>query len=121
MSGWQLVFPRHFYDTFPTVALVPPFNEHLMRDFGAAGLGIAVVLAAAVAWPIVRLTLIALAAYLVYAVPHLLFHVSHLEHHSSSDVAFVLASVGGSVAAPAVLMVATIAARVRKVDAAARE
>ncbi|MGH3532954.1 MAG: hypothetical protein ACRDUT_18910, partial [Mycobacterium sp.] len=35
--------PRVFYDDFPWVSLVPPFSEHLMRDFGAMNLALGVV------------------------------------------------------------------------------
>lgn len=121
VSLWQAALPKHFYDTFPTVALTPPYSEHLMRDFGTAGLGIAVVLTAAAAWPSTRLTLVALASYLVFSVPHLVFHASHLEHFSPTDTAFVLASVGGSVAVPVALVIVTAVAGVRERDVAARE
>ena len=41
---WILLAPRGFYDTFPTgpaewVSPLPPFNEHLLRDYGAGGPG----------------------------------------------------------------------------------
>ena len=121
VSLWQALLPRQFYDNFPTVALTPPYSEHLMRDFGFAGLAIAVVLAAAVAWPSARLTLVALVAYLAFAVPHLVFHLGHLAYFSAAETAFVLASVGGSVVLPAMLVIATGRVAAREKDAAARQ
>ena len=55
VAVWILLAPRGFYDTFPTgpaewVSPLPPFNEHLLRDFGAAGLGLAVLAVLAAVW-----------------------------------------------------------------------
>ena len=40
---WQLVVPESFYRDFPTVSLAPPFNEHLMRDFGGANVALGII------------------------------------------------------------------------------
>ncbi|MFC4019002.1 hypothetical protein ACFOW4_13775 [Micromonospora sp. GCM10011542] len=39
-SVWQYVFPRSFYDDFPTVRLDPAYNEHLVSDVGGLGLAL---------------------------------------------------------------------------------
>jgi hypothetical protein len=49
---WALLAPASFYARFPVsghawVAQLPPYNEHLVRDFGALNLALAVPLAAA--------------------------------------------------------------------------
>jgi hypothetical protein len=106
---WMQFFPRGFYSDFPTVDLTPPFSEHLMRDFGGATLGLAVVVAAAAVWMERRLVIVALVAYLVYSVPHLAFHLGHLHHASSLDVAFIVLTLGGSVLLP--IAVLTLAVR----------
>jgi hypothetical protein len=82
LGVWLALFPASFYNNVPTVDWTPPYSEHLFRDFGDATLGLAVLLiAAAVRFERV-LVLVALVAYLVYAVPHLVFHLGHLEGDS---------------------------------------
>ena len=68
---WTLLFPASFYDHVPTVDLTPPYSEHLLRDFGGATLGLAVVLTAAAIWLERRLVVVALLAYLSFSAPHL--------------------------------------------------
>ena len=102
---WTQFFPASFYADFPTVDLTPPFSEHLFRDFGGATLGLAIVLGAAAVWLEKRLVIIALLAYLAFAVPHLLFHVSHLDGATGAEVAFLVVSLGASVVLPVVLIV----------------
>ena len=109
---WMQFLPESFYADFPTVDLTPPFSEHLMRDFGGASLGLAVVITAAAVWMDARLVVIALVAYLVYAIPHLVFHLGHLHDASPADTSFIIVSLGGSVLLPAaVLALAVIDAR----------
>ena len=79
---WTLVFPASFYHDVPTVDWTPPYSEHLFRDFGSTTLGIGIVVAAAAYWLERRLVFVALAAYLAYSVPHLIFHAEHLEGDS---------------------------------------
>ncbi len=113
-GSWMQVFPQSFYRDFPTVDLTPPFSEHLMRDFGGASLGLAVVLVAAAIWMDDRLVAVALIAYLVYAIPHLVFHLTHLHHATAADTTFIAVSLGGSVVLPAlVLALARVDARRR--------
>lgn len=102
---WMQFLPESFYSDFPTVDLTPPFSEHLMRDFGGASLGLAVVITAAAVWLDARLTVIALVAYLVYSVPHLVFHLTHLHAATTADSAFIAVSLGGSVLLPGVTLV----------------
>jgi len=87
---WALPAPRAFYDGFPLpghpwVALLPPYNEHLVRDVGAFNLALTVVLVAA-AWTLEpTLVRVALVALLVYAVPHTIFHAGHLDGFPPGD------------------------------------
>jgi hypothetical protein len=74
---WQYFAPRSFYIGVPTVAAAPPFNAHLMSDIGGLNLAMAVLLAAAAWLAEGSLIRVALAAYLVYSVSHLLFHATH--------------------------------------------
>ncbi len=104
LASWQAFLPRSFYDDFPTVDLMPPYNEHLMRDFGSASLGIGIVLAAAALWPETRLVIVALVAYLAFALPHLVFHLGHLHGASAADAAFIVSTVTASVVVPLALL-----------------
>jgi hypothetical protein len=87
---WSLFLPRSFYDTFPApghnwVALLPPYNEHLLRDFGALNLALVVLLGTAAAIAERRLTFTALAAAIVVEVPHMIFHTTHLQNFPPAD------------------------------------
>ncbi len=50
----------------------------------------------------------ALCAYLVFAVPHLIFHATHLEHFDTASALTALAGLAVSVALPAALLTLTI-------------
>src|SRR5436305_8891748 len=79
---WALAAPRSFYGDFPArgqhwVSAFAPYNEHLVRDYGAAFLAITA-LAAIAAWiGDRRLMIVALVVWLIAAVPHLVFHAAH--------------------------------------------
>jgi hypothetical protein len=86
---WALFAPRSFYDDFPGggrrwVAVDGPFNEHLLRDVGALNLALAVVALAAVLRP-GRFARVCGIAHLVWTVPHLFYHSTHLDVFSTSD------------------------------------
>jgi hypothetical protein len=101
---WTLAFPESFYGDVPTVDLTPPFSEHLMRDFGGATLGLALVLGAAGIWLERRLVVVALLAYLAFSVPHLVFHVGHLDGASDLEAAVLVVLLVASVVVPAGLL-----------------
>lgn len=89
-GGCQFFFPRHFNDNFPLpghhwVAMMPPYNEHLIRDVGALNLALLLVLVVAAVTLERTMVRTALAAFLVFAVPHGIFHQFHLEHFPPAD------------------------------------
>ncbi|GAA1601097.1 hypothetical protein [Kribbella karoonensis] len=91
---WLSIVPKTFYDHVPTVNWTPPYSDHLFHDFGGASLGLGIVLAAAAIRFDRFLTAVALIAYLVYAGPHLAFHLGHLENGQgllSTGLAVILA------------------------------
>ncbi|MFC7816437.1 MULTISPECIES: hypothetical protein [unclassified Streptomyces] len=100
---WIVLLPELFWK-WPWVSHLPPYNEHLLRDFGGASLALAVVLCAAVAAMERRLVLTALVAYLVSAVAHLLYHARHLEPLSAASAAGFMVLLGAAVLLPAVLV-----------------
>jgi hypothetical protein len=90
VGGWAAAWPRWFYDDFPWpghpwVGPLPAYNEHLIRDFGGMNLAMAVVFGVAAATLDRRLAGTALVAYLVFAVPHLVFHLNHLRPFGPVD------------------------------------
>ena len=79
LGVWAQWFPINFYTRVPTVAATPPYSEHLLRDFGGAAAAMGVVLGAATVVLERRLVVVALASYLVFSVPHTVFHLGHLQ------------------------------------------
>ncbi|MFI0574244.1 hypothetical protein [Streptomyces tendae] len=100
---WIVLLPELFWK-WPWVSHLPPYNEHLLQDFGGASLALAVVLCAALATMERRLVLTALVACLVSSVTHLLFHARHLEPLSAGSAAGFMALLGAAVLLPAVLV-----------------
>lgn len=99
--------PLAFYRYVPWVDLVPPFSEHLMRDYGAMNLSLALVFVVAAMTMERRMVRIALAAYLLLAVPHLIFHVTHLDHFTTAAAAAQTSVLAVAVLLPAVLLFLT--------------
>jgi hypothetical protein len=76
--------PRSFYDHVPWVDLAPPYAEHLMRDYGAMNLALGLVFVVAAITMDRLMVRTALAAYAIFAIPHLLFHVTHHQHYTTT-------------------------------------
>jgi hypothetical protein len=94
---WALLLPRAFYDDFPLpgsdwVSTLGPYNEHLVRDYGALNLAMAVLLLSAGVLLERRLAQVALATWLVFGVPHFVFHLGQTHHFSPGSN---LAQLGG--------------------------
>lgn len=109
---WQLLLPRVFYDVGPVpghawVALLPPYNEHLMRDVGALNLSVAVVLVVAAVTLERRLTRIALVSYLVFSLPHFVFHTTHLQHFPPGEAVGQTIALAIAVLLPVALLLST--------------
>ena len=90
VSVWILIAPKGFYDTFPGggthwVSALPPYNEHLERDFGATGLGLAVLAGLAAWWMDRRVVQAAAISLLVAGLPHFIYHLTTTGHYSTGD------------------------------------
>ena len=84
-----------------------PYNEHLVRDYGGLNLALGVLLVFAAVMLERRLVQASLVAWLVYAVPHFVFHVTQVHHFSLGDNLAQLSSLGFQVLLPLVLLVLT--------------
>jgi hypothetical protein len=104
VGAWNQFAPESFYRNFPTVDLTPPFSEHYARDFGGATLGIAALLVVAAIRPRGGFVLPATIAYSVFAIPHFIFHLEHLEGASLGQ-AVLLTTANAAVALLGVLVI----------------
>jgi hypothetical protein len=111
LSGglWALLVPRAFYEDFPLpgrdwVSTLGPYNEHLVRDYGALNLALTVLLVAAAVLLERRLVQVALLTWLVFATPHFVFHLGQTHHFSASSNAEQLGGLGLVVLLPVVLL-----------------
>jgi len=111
MSGglWALLFPRSFYGDFPLpggdwVSTLGPYNEHLIRDYGALNLAMAVLLLAAGVLLERRLAQVALVTWLVFEVPHFGFHLGQTHHFSEGSNLSQLGGLALLIVLPLVLL-----------------
>jgi hypothetical protein len=79
---WASVAPKNYFESFPGggrtwVALDGPYNEHLMRDYGALNLGLAAVAICALIFASRPLVIAIAIAEIVYTLPHVVYHLSH--------------------------------------------
>jgi hypothetical protein len=114
VSGvWASVSPRGFYDDFPGggsqwVAADGPYNEHLVRDFGALNLALTVVTVVALV-TLARAAVIAAAgAWIAYTVPHLVHHVRHRDVYDTADQVGTIGALVLALVLPAVVLVAEL-------------
>ena len=94
---WATFAPRGFYDDFPGfgrvwVAVDGPYNEHLVRDFGAMNLALAFVTIVALVGLHRQMVNTALGAWLLFSVPHLVYHLRHLDVFGTGDAVAVAVS-----------------------------
>jgi len=107
---WAGAFPRSFYDDFPGfgrvwVAVDAPYNEHLVRDVGTLTLALAVLVLLAAVHTTPLLVGVAAGVNLVNAVPHLVYHLRHLEVYDTTDQVANVVALGSAVLVPLALLV----------------
>lgn len=83
---WALFLPRSFHGDFPFpgrgwVSALGPYNGHLVVDVGAMYLALGVLLMAAAISLGGELVRVSLVAWLVFAVPHFVYHAATLHHY----------------------------------------
>jgi hypothetical protein len=109
---WALPFPRSFYGDFPFpdwewIFTLGPYNEHLVRDYGAMNLALGVLLVSAAISLERRLSRVALLTYLTFAIPHFVFHAAQTHHFSLLHNVLQLGSLGFLVLLSGALLVLT--------------
>jgi hypothetical protein len=109
---WQYFFPGSFFTDFPTVALDPPYNEHLMSDVGGLTLAVTAVVGYAAIHLDQHVVRGALVGYLVFAVTHVAFHATHLAGFTTADAVDVVTGLASYAAIPVALLV--LAERVQR-------
>ena len=105
---WATVDPSSFYTGFPFgrgwVEALPAYNEHLTRDVGAFFLATGFLLLAA-AWVAERrLVAVALITYLLFAIPHAVYHLDHLDVYGTGDAIANVITLGATVLLPLLLI-----------------
>ena len=100
--------PSSFYSSFPLgrgwVELLPPYNEHLVRDVGAFYLAFAILFTWAAVTLARELIVPLCVAWTVGAVLHAGFHITHLDGFSTGDA---IAQTSGLLAVIALPVLAT--------------
>ena len=109
LGVWATFAPRSFFDDFPGggrqwVAADGPYNEHLVRDFGSLNLALAAVVGVALVTRAPAAIRAAALAWLVYSIPHFVYHVRHRDLYDMDDKVLNLVSLAGSVVLPAIVL-----------------
>ncbi len=103
--------PGSFYAQFPLgrgwVELLPPYNEHLIRDVGGFYLAFAILFAWAAVTLASALIVPLCVAWSVAAVLHAIFHITHLDGFSTGDAIAQTTGLLAVVALPVLAVVAT--------------
>ena len=118
IGAWALFAPHSFYTGFPAgtdgwVKVLGPFDEHLVTDVGALFIALAVALGVA-AFSLRRsAVLAATAAWLVFSVPHFLWHVFNLGPYKTADAVANTASLAWTVIGGVLILVLMRAPRAK--------
>jgi len=109
---WSTISPRGFYDDFPALGtswISPdgPYNEHLVRDYGALNLALGVLALCAAIWLTRALVASAAIAWIVYSIPHIAYHVLNGESYDTSDHVAIVASLAFTPIVAIVVLVAS--------------
>ncbi|MDQ6698159.1 MAG: hypothetical protein M3Z46_11955, partial [Actinomycetota bacterium] len=92
-----------------------PYNEHLVRDFGSLNLALAAVAAVAFVRPVRELLIAVGLANLVYGVPHLIYHLRHLDVYDTADKIGNVVALSAVLVLPAILLVMALPASRRRI------
>jgi hypothetical protein len=106
---WAFFAPHSWYREFPGgghhwITALGPYDEHLVRDFGALYMGLGLLLGYASVVLRRQLVQAALATLLVFSVPHFIFHLTKLDRFSTADNIENITTLALTVLLPALLL-----------------
>jgi hypothetical protein len=109
---WAEVAPRSFYNSFPLpghhwVSMLGPYNEHLTRDVGGLYLSLLVIGAWGVLRPTAETFAMIASGWLVFSIPHFIYHMLHLDMFGTADKVGNIVTLGGTVVLAALLLLPT--------------
>lgn len=107
---WALLAPRNFYKNFGLggdgwVSVLGAYDEHLVRDVGSLFLALAVLLIFAAVRGQRSVSLIAAITWLVFAVPHWIYHLFNLGPYAKGDAIANALSLTWTVAGGVIVLV----------------
>ena len=109
---WALLAPQSFYEGYPFgrgwVELLPAYNEHLVRDVGGLYLATAGLFVGAALVMSRATVIIACGSWLLFALPHAIYHGFNLEPFSTSDAIANAVVLVGAVLLPAWVLAAVV-------------
>jgi hypothetical protein len=116
LGVWASVAPRGFYDDFPGggrvwVAVDGPYNEHLVRDFGGLNLALAVITIVAAVTLGRAVVLAAAGAWIVWSLPHLVYHLRHLDVYDTLDEVLNITALAAALVLPVIVLVTELRRR----------
>jgi hypothetical protein len=109
LGVWATIAPRSFYNSYPGggrhwIDLNGPFNEHFIRDFGALNLALALVTIVAVVAGTRSLVRLAAGAWLVWSIPHVLYHLFNLGVYDTTDKIANIVALGTTILIPVIVL-----------------
>jgi hypothetical protein len=117
---WGLIAPEDWFDNFPgwaprLVAAFPPYNEHLAVDAASGLFASGVAAAIALGWRRREVVIVAMAAFLAFALPHAIFHLAHpADALNGREDALNSVSLWAEVAISVAVMITALRARRRE-------
>lgn len=104
LAGWILLAPRSFFGLV-WVNMNMAYNEHLLLDFGAMNLPLALVLGMAARTMDARMVRTALQGTLLFSALHLVIHIRYLGAMTVGNTALLMTGLASTVALPLTLLV----------------
>ena len=105
---WALLAPTNFYRDFGPgggwVSALGAYDEHLVRDVGSLFVGLGVLMIVAAVRGRRTLTLTAVAVWLIFAVPHAIYHFLNLGPYSTADAVANAATLAWTVAGALIVL-----------------
>lgn len=106
---WALAAPRSFYNDFPMPSLawvseLPRYSEHLVRDVGAFNLAFAILLTWAAVGLDRTVVRVALVGWLIFSIPHFIFHALNLERYDTTAATSQMITLGVGIVLPLILL-----------------